>query len=94
VFVYKSPASKISDLAKAMAGHDYPIQEVGIRAGEKIAEILISEEEARRTEERNNYYIVHPYGSYSSSMKNEFTSDNATQLSPEEILSMLREAKV
>ena len=77
-----------------MAGHDYPIQEIGVRPGEKIAEILISEEEARRTEERNGYYIVHPHGSYSSSMKNEFGSDNATQLSGEEILLMLKQAKV
>ena len=94
VFVYKSPASKITVLAKAMAGDDYPIQEIGIRPGEKISEILISEEEVRRTEERNDYYIVHPHGSYSSSMKDEFSSDNATQLSAEEILSMLRQAKV
>jgi len=92
VFVHKSPACKITDLAKAMAGPDYPTVEIGVRPGEKIAEVLISEEEIRRTEEQNEYYVVHPYGSYRSSMREEFTSDTTRQLSVSEIASILKQA--
>jgi len=94
VFVRRSPACKIADLAIAMAGPDYPIRVIGVRPGEKIAEVLISEEEIRRTEEQNDYYIVHPYGAYSSSMVGEFTSDTARQLGVSEIASILRQANL
>lgn len=91
VFVRKSPACKVTDLARAIAGPNYPIVEIGVRPGEKIAEVLISEEEIRRTEDQNEYYVVHPYGSYDSSARDEFTSDTARQLTVSEIASTLRE---
>ncbi len=94
VFVKRSPACKITDLAIAMVGSDYPITNIGIRPGEKIAEVLISEEEIRRTEEQNEYYVVHPYDSYHSSMKEEFTSDIARQLDVSEIISLLKQANL
>ena len=41
---------------------DRPIKTIitGIRPGEKIHEILVSEEEANRTIERGNYYVILP----------------------------------
>jgi FlaA1/EpsC-like NDP-sugar epimerase len=41
---------------------DLPIETVvtGIRPGEKIHEILVSEEEAFRTAERDGYYVLTP----------------------------------
>ena len=41
---------------------DLPIKTLitGIRPGEKIHEILVSEEEATRTTDRGNYYVISP----------------------------------
>ena len=82
-------------MATALAGEDYPIEIVGIRVGEKIAETLISEDEVRRTETKDGYYIVrgHSFGG-SGDLDREFTSDTAKQLSIEELKQLLREAKL
>lgn len=60
-YVPRVPAAKITDLIKALIGNR-PIQTVvtGIRPGEKINEILVSEEEAHRTVSRGNYYVILP----------------------------------
>jgi len=51
----------IMDLAEVMIGNrKVDIKFIGIRPGEKIHEILISEEEIPRTTKRGNYYIIHP----------------------------------
>lgn len=93
IYVSKLPACRIVDLAKVMAGDDYPLENVGIRPGEKIHEILVSEEEFRRTEEKTGYYIIHPYGRYDSGkVKEEFTSENAERLSAEGMKKLLRES--
>ena len=56
----KAPSARVTDIARAMIGpRPIPIEVIGIRPGEKIHEILISEEECRRTSERNGYYVVH-----------------------------------
>ncbi len=60
-FVPKVPAAKIMDVAKAlMKEKDLPIQFTGIRPGEKIHEIMVSEEECFRTIERGDYYVILP----------------------------------
>lgn len=59
VFVPKIPSTKIVDLAKAIAP-DAKLEFVGIRPGEKIHEVLISEDEARTTIELKNKYVVQP----------------------------------
>jgi UDP-N-acetylglucosamine 4,6-dehydratase len=59
VFVPKIPSMKVIDLAKAIAP-DASIEVVGIRPGEKLHEVLISEDEARNTVESDDMYIVKP----------------------------------
>jgi UDP-N-acetylglucosamine 4,6-dehydratase len=59
LFVKKIPSMKITDLAKAMAP-DLPIEEVGIRPGEKIHEVMISEEDSMNTLDFGNYYVIKP----------------------------------
>ncbi|MGE5072272.1 MAG: UDP-N-acetylglucosamine 4,6-dehydratase (inverting) [Anaerolineae bacterium] len=59
VFVPKIPSMKVIDLAKAIAP-DAAISVIGIRPGEKLHEVLISEDEARNTVERDHMYIVKP----------------------------------
>jgi UDP-N-acetylglucosamine 4,6-dehydratase/5-epimerase len=49
----------ITDLAKAVAPAS-TISVTGIRPGEKLHEVLISEDEARTTVELNDMYVVMP----------------------------------
>ena len=60
-YVPKVPSARIIDVASIlMGGRSIPIKYMGIRPGEKIHEILISEEESFRTVFRNGYYVVRP----------------------------------
>jgi len=60
-YVPKVLAAKITDVAKALMGEkDLPINFTGIRPGEKIHEIMVSEEECFRTVERDGYYVILP----------------------------------
>ena len=59
VFVPKIPSMKMIDLAKAIAPNAR-IEVIGIRPGEKLHEVLISEDEARTTIELADKYIVQP----------------------------------
>jgi UDP-N-acetylglucosamine 4,6-dehydratase len=59
VFVPKIPSMKTIDLAKAIAP-EASIEVVGIRPGEKLHEVLISEDESRTTIEMEDMFIVQP----------------------------------
>ncbi len=60
-FVPQVAAAKITDVAKALAGkNDLQINFTGIRPGEKVHEIMVSEEECFRTVERDGYYVILP----------------------------------
>ncbi len=61
IYVPKVPAARMTDLAAALInGRDIPVEVTGIRPGEKIHEIMVSEEECHRTVERNGYYVICP----------------------------------
>ena len=57
IFVPKMPSFKISDLAKTL-NSKVKFKIIGIRPGEKLHEILISDNESRDTFESKNYYII------------------------------------
>lgn len=59
LFVPKIPSMRIVDLARAI-GPECDIQEVGIRPGEKMHEVLLPFDEARNTLEYSSHYTVHP----------------------------------
>jgi UDP-N-acetylglucosamine 4,6-dehydratase len=59
VFVPKIPSMKITDLAHAVAPKT-KVEVIGIRPGEKLHEVLISEDEARTTIELDKMYVVQP----------------------------------
>ena len=63
VFVKKAPATKMVNLARAYAElktgkKNYPLEYIGIRAGEKIDEVLVSEEEMRHVEEKKDHFVI------------------------------------
>ena len=60
-YIPRVPSALITDLAALLIG-DRPIETVvtGIRPGEKVHEILVSEEECHRTVERGQYYAILP----------------------------------
>ncbi len=60
-FVPKVASAKITDVATILMGEkDLPIVYTGIRPGEKVHEIMVSEEECFRTVERGEYYVILP----------------------------------
>jgi UDP-N-acetylglucosamine 4,6-dehydratase/5-epimerase len=59
IFVPKIPSMKVIDLAKSL-DPDCKIKLIGIRPGEKINEVMISEEEARNTKIFNGAYVILP----------------------------------
>jgi FlaA1/EpsC-like NDP-sugar epimerase len=61
IYVPRAPSARIVDIAQVLIG-DRPVDTVttGIRPGEKVHEILVSEEETHRTVERDGYYVVLP----------------------------------
>jgi FlaA1/EpsC-like NDP-sugar epimerase len=60
-YIPRVPSARMTDVAAALIG-DRPIQTVvtGVRPGEKLHEILVSEEEGWRTFERGQDYVVAP----------------------------------
>lgn len=59
IFVPKIPSMTIIDLAKTIAP-ECDIKVIGIRPGEKIHEVMITEDDSRRTLEFKDYYIIQP----------------------------------
>jgi UDP-N-acetylglucosamine 4,6-dehydratase len=59
VFVPKIPSMRILDLVRVIAP-DSRIETIGIRPGEKLHEVLISEDEARHTLELEQMFVVQP----------------------------------
>lgn len=81
-FVPKVPAANICDLAKAVMGEKkLPISFTGIRPGEKVHEIMVSEEECFRTIESGDYYVILPVlpelreeGEFTPALSSEYSS--------------------
>ena len=59
IFVPKIPSMRLTDLAQAVAP-GCEIEYIGIRAGEKLHEALVSEDEARNTVETDEMYVIQP----------------------------------
>jgi UDP-glucose 4-epimerase len=101
LWVRKMPAAGIMTLAKACAlgltgRKDYPCNFSGARPGEKMHEVLVSEEEMWRAQESKNYFII---PSWARSQKNvgpkrgtvrEYASNSVYQLSEKETYDLLK----
>jgi FlaA1/EpsC-like NDP-sugar epimerase len=95
LFVMKMPSCKIIDLAKVLVkkygNKDTKIREVGLRPGEKLHEVLVTEYESPACYVYDkNYYLI--YRQPIELQKVDFTqysSDNQKLMSEEEILVLL-----
>ena len=98
-FIPQVPAAKITDVARALMGNkDLPIEFTGIRPGEKIHEIMVSEEECFRTVERGDYYVILPVlpelrdeSEFVQALNSEYSSKDKN-ISVEELKVLLGEA--
>lgn len=100
LFVPKIPAMNMVDLAKAMAP-DLPVRCVGIRPGEKLHEVMITEDDARYTVELEDRYVVQPalawwspknYGAVGKSVPDDFryaSDNNPDRLEPAGLRAMI-----
>lgn len=70
IFVPKIPSAKITDIARVLAPN-LPIKTVGIRPGEKMHEVMITEDDARTTGYLPDRYVIQP-------ALNFWNSDNHT----------------
>jgi UDP-N-acetylglucosamine 4,6-dehydratase/5-epimerase len=99
VFVPKIPTMRVVDIARAIAP-DAQIRHTGIRPGEKLHEVLLTEDESRHAWEYDDRYVIvpefptwrsEPYASGSPLPEGfRYSSDtNRDRLSPEELRAML-----
>jgi len=64
IFIPMIPAAKVIDIAKILIGNrtisniPIPIENIGLRPGEKLHEILISEEEKTRTTKMKDHFVI------------------------------------
>jgi FlaA1/EpsC-like NDP-sugar epimerase len=60
-YIPRVPSARVVEIAEVLIG-ERPIETkiTGVRPGEKIHEILVSEEEAHRTIARGDYYVIVP----------------------------------
>jgi UDP-N-acetylglucosamine 4,6-dehydratase len=104
VFVQKSPASTVADLAlalKELFHKDNPIRIIGTRHGEKLYESLVSREEMARADDQGHYYripadnrdlnynIYCDDGEVRISELEDYTSHNTERLNVEQVKELL-----
>ena len=99
LWVRKMPAAKIVDLGRVLARgltgkSDYPLKIIGARPGEKMHEVLVSEEEMWRAKELDEHFLIPtwveefqkpgprsgPFPEYSSNGVHQLTDDELWDL--------------
>lgn len=68
-YISKIPSFRIVDLAEAMCS-DVSLNEIGIREGEKLHEIMITRDDSRTTYEYEKHYIIYPHFEWWDTKKN------------------------
>jgi len=104
IFIQKSPASTLGDLATAVQeifARPGPVQVIGTRHGEKLHETLLSREECARAEDQDQYFRVRTddrdlnyrkyfvEGERRISELDDYTSENTRRLAVPEIKDLL-----
>jgi len=109
IFVQKSPAATVGDLAEAMRqllGKNNPLNVIGTRHGEKLYESLVSREEMARASDLGGYYRIPAdsrdlnYAKYfvegetAISEIDDYTSHNTRRLNVDEVKSVLMKLEI
>lgn len=104
IFVQKSPASTIGELALAMKkiyGSDVPINTIGTRHAEKLFETLLGKEELMNAEDLGDYYRIaadnrdlnynkfFSEGNGSIAKLDDYHSHNTSRLTQDELIALL-----
>ena len=100
-YIPRVPSAKVTDIAAALIGDQKIKTEVtGIRPGEKVHEILVSEEEAYRTIARGDYYVIKPMlpelrkdGDAGGTLRKEYSSADDL-MNPEQVGELLKKHKL
>jgi FlaA1/EpsC-like NDP-sugar epimerase len=98
-FIPRVPSALVTNVANALiAGRAVQVKITGIRPGEKVHEILVSEEEAHRTIERGNYYViqsmlpeVYDSAAGDGSLQREYSSSDDVMDMPQTVALLKRE---
>lgn len=104
IFVKKAPAVNIEELAKTYAElkskkKNYPVEYIGIRAGEKIHEVLVSQEEKRHATEEKDHFVIHKENEFDvKSIKKidslqEYDSATAKHLNKNQLKELMKNLK-
>ena len=107
IFVYKSPACTVENLAKAIikiTNTKSNIKYIGTRHGEKLFETLISQEELLNSKSYKNFFKILPdnrdldYNKYflkgrRNKLKDSYTSHNTTRLNVKQIIKKIKKLK-
>ncbi len=96
-FIKKAPATKIVDLARAIAvqkNAPFVLEDIDMFPGEKLHEVLMSEEELPRAHDRSEYFVVQPWWSKERPFeaKIEYSSQNEIMTSTDDIIALLEES--
>ncbi len=109
IFVQKSPASTVGDLAQALReliARESEIRVIGTRHGEKLYESLVSREEMARSDDLGNYYRIPAdsrdlnYDKYfvrgtpEVSATEDYTSHNTRRLNVDEVKELVSKLDV
>ena len=84
-YVPDAPAATVVNVAKALIGsRDVAIDLIGVRPGEKVHEIMVSEEECHHCVKRGDYYAILPMlpelreeGASEADLSKEFSSEDS-----------------
>ena len=59
LYVRKCPSFRVTDLAEAM-NHGAELENIGIRPGEKLHEVMVPNEDSKTTYEYGDHFIIYP----------------------------------
>jgi UDP-glucose 4-epimerase len=100
-YIPRVPSARVIDIATALIGERKVERTItGIRPGEKLHEILVSEEERFRTVDRGEFYAIAPIlpelrreKQIESPLREEYSSANDL-MTPDQVVTLLRNQKL
>jgi UDP-glucose 4-epimerase len=100
-YIPRIPSARVIDIAAALIGErKIKVTMTGIRPGEKLHEILVSEEERFRTVDRGKFYAIAPIlpelrsgNKFETPLQEEYSSANDL-MTPKQVVTLLRKQKL